>query len=62
MQQQMAMGMNTEKAFAAVKENLDMMDHEFQLHVAERRAGRLLKKLAMGAAKTDARRFADDAK
>merc|ERR1712216_391848 len=62
MQQQMAMGMDTGKAFVAVKESLDMMDHEFQLHVAERRAGRLLKKLAMGAAKVDARRFADDAK
>lgn len=62
MQQQMAMGMDTGKAFVAVKESLDMMDHEFQLHVAERRAGRLLKKLAMGAAKADARRFANDAK
>ena len=39
MQQQMAMGMDTGKAFVAVKESLDMMDHEFQLHVAERRAG-----------------------
>ena len=57
MQQQMAMGMDTGKAFVAVKESLDMMDHEFQLHVAERRAGRLLKKSAMGAAKADARRF-----
>jgi hypothetical protein len=62
MQQQMAMGMDTGKAFVAVKESLDMLDHEFQLHVAERRAGRLLKKLAMGAAKADARRFANDAK
>merc|ERR1712205_125590 len=62
MQQQMAMGMDTGKAFVAVKESLDMLDHEFQLHVAERRAGRLLKKLAMGAPKVDARRFADDAK
>ena len=59
MQQQMAMGMDTSKAFVAVKESLDMCQHEFALHVAERRAGRLLKKLATGAEKGDARKFAN---
>ena len=59
MQQQMAMGMDTGKAFVAVKESLDMLDHSFQLHVAERRAGRLLKKLATGVGKGEARKFAN---
>jgi hypothetical protein len=59
MQQQMAMGMNTEKAFAAVKENLDMMEHEFVLYVAERRAERLLRRLVSGAAVGEARAFAN---
>ena len=49
MQQQMAMGMDTTKAFAAVKEGIDMLQHEFMLHVAERRAGRLLRRLKEGA-------------
>ena len=53
------MGMNTEKAFASVKENLDMLDHEFVLYVAERRAERLLRRLVSGAAVGEARAFAN---
>ena len=59
MQQQMAMGMDTGKAFAAVKENLDMMQHEFMLHVAERRADRLLRRLVAGTSAEEARNFAN---
>ena len=58
-QQQMAMGMDTGKAFASVKENLEMLRHEFMLHVAERRAARLLRRLAAGAPMGDARAFAN---
>lgn len=59
MQQQMAMGMDTGKAFASVKENLEMLRHEFMLHVAERRAARLLRRLAAGAPMGDAMAFAN---
>ena len=48
MQQQMAMGMNTEKAFASVKENLDMLDHEFVLYVAERRGRAAAREAGVG--------------
>ena len=59
MQQQMAMGMDTGKAFASVKENLEMLRHEFMLHVAERGAARLLRRLAAGAPMGDAMAFAN---
>ena len=54
-----AMGMDTGKAFAAVKENLDMMQHDFMLHVAERRAERLLRRLVAGTTTEEARIFAN---
>ena len=58
MQQQMAMGMDTNKAFGAVKESLDMLQHEFLLHVAEGRAERLLRTLERGSAAADAEALA----
>ena len=48
MQQQMAMGMNTEKAFASVKENLDMLDHEFVLYVAGEESGATAQEAGVG--------------
>lgn len=59
MQQQMAMGMDTSKAFVAVKENLEMLKHEWMMHVAERRAERLLRRLNAGRSHEDARIAAD---
>ena len=42
-----------------MKDQLDMMQHEFMLHVAERRSERLLRRLNEGKSKKEARTFAE---